>query len=78
MLPALTEREIQVLRLIAHGLSNRQIASMLFISESTVENHVHHIFLKLGISNRTQAVVHALKAKIVHVTDVLENRGNPS
>lgn len=78
MLPALTAREQQILDLIAEGLTNRQISSNLIISESTVENHIHHIFVKLGISNRAQAVVHAFQLRIDLSTDVFENEGNPS
>jgi ATP/maltotriose-dependent transcriptional regulator MalT len=48
MFPILTEREEQVLKLIANGLSNREISANLAISESTVENHIHHIYTKLG------------------------------
>lgn len=55
MLPGLTDRENQVLSLIADGLTNREISCNLFISESIVENHIHHIYEKLGISNRAQA-----------------------
>jgi len=54
MHPALTDRERQILKLIACGLSNREISLNLAISESTVENHIHHIYTKLGISNRAQ------------------------
>jgi len=61
MLALLTDREEQVLRLIADGLTNREIARTLSISEATVENHIHHIYLKLGVSNRAQAVVQALQ-----------------
>jgi DNA-binding NarL/FixJ family response regulator len=57
----LTDREQQILRLIAQGFTNRQIALHLSISESTVENHIHHIYTKLRISNRAQAVAHALQ-----------------
>lgn len=78
MLPALTAREQQILDLIAEGLTNRQISSNLIISESTVENHIHHIFVKLGISNRAQAVAHAFQLRIRIPNDILENRGNPS
>ena len=78
MLPALTAREHQILDLIAEGLTNRQISSNLIISESTVENHIHHIFVKLGISNRAQAVARALQLRINLTTDVFENEGNPS
>ena len=78
MLPALTAREQQILNLIAEGLTNRQISSNLIISESTVENHIHHIFVKLGISNRAQAVAHAFQLRISLSVDVFENKGNPS
>ncbi len=65
MLPELTDRENQVLELIADGLSNREISCNLSISESTVENHVHHIYRKLGISRRTQAVAYVFQTRIV-------------
>lgn len=78
MLPALTAREHQILDLIAEGLTNRQISSSLIISESTVENHIHHIFVKLGISNRAQAVAHAFQLRISLPTDIFENEGHPS
>ncbi len=78
MLPELTEREEQILRLIADGLTNREISCNLSISESTVENHIHHIYAKLGISNRAQAVAQAFQVGIALQNDMLENRGNPS
>ena len=78
MLPALTDREHQILRLIADGLTNREISCNLSIRESTVENHVHHIYIKLGITNRAQAVVHAFLLPTTFLRDGLENRGNPS
>jgi ATP/maltotriose-dependent transcriptional regulator MalT len=78
MLPVLTDRENQVLKLIAYGFTNREISRDLSISESTVENHIHHIFTKLGISNRAQAVGHAFHLRIVLLNDLLDNRGNPS
>lgn len=65
MLPTLTHRERQILRLIAHGLRNRDISGELSISESTVENHIHHIYAKLGISNRAQAVAHVFRSKMI-------------
>jgi len=55
----LTEREQEILDLIAQGQSNRQIASTLFISVGTVKGHVNHIFSKLEVKNRTQALVRA-------------------
>ena len=72
MLPTLTDRENEVLSLIADGLTNRQISCNLSISESTVENHIHHIYAKLGISNRAQAVANAFQSRIVLVNEVQE------
>jgi len=72
MLSGLTAREQQILDLIAEGLTNRQISCNLSISESTVENHIHHIFLKLGISNRAQAVAHAFQSRIVRANEMQE------
>lgn len=61
----LTRREIDVLRLVAEGENNRSIAKKLFISEKTVKNHLTNIFQKLGVADRTQAAIHAVKSKIV-------------
>ncbi|MEO8393975.1 MAG: tetratricopeptide repeat protein [Chloroflexota bacterium] len=55
----LTERELEILRLTAVGRSNRQIASELFLTLNTVKSHIHHIYGKLGVSSRTQAVFRA-------------------
>lgn len=57
----LTERELEVLRLIAKGLSNAEIAGRLFLSEGTVRNHVSAILAKLGVCDRTQAAVIAIQ-----------------
>src|SRR5579871_2822217 len=57
----LTEREQEVLRLLATGLSNRDMASILFVAESTVKTHVEHIIGKLGVSDRVQAAVWAAR-----------------
>lgn len=57
----LSERELEVLRLLATGLSNREIAAVLFIAESTVKTHVEHIIQKLGVSDRVQAAVWAAR-----------------
>ena len=57
----LTDREIEVLRLIAKGLSNADIAERLFLSEGTVRNHVSAILAKLGVSDRTKAAVIAIQ-----------------
>lgn len=57
----LSERELDVLRLMVKGLNNQQIAGSLFIAESTVKFHVNHILSKLNVVDRTQAVIVALK-----------------
>jgi two-component system NarL family response regulator len=62
---ALTARELDVLRLIVSGNSNREIATLLSISEGTVKTHVNHILMKLGASDRTQAATTALKRGLV-------------
>jgi DNA-binding NarL/FixJ family response regulator len=59
----LTQRERQVLGLLVQGLSNRKIARTLRISESTVKNHLHAIFLKLDVTDRTQAIAAILGGK---------------
>ncbi len=61
----LSERELEVLRLVATGASNRSIAAQLYISESTVKTHVQSIFQKLGVNDRTEAVTHALQKGII-------------
>ena len=58
---ALTERECEVLRFIARGLSNREIAERMFISEKTVKTHVSNLLGKLHLEDRTQAAIYALK-----------------
>lgn len=63
--PGLTERELEVLRLVGQGASNRDIAASLFISEKTAKNHLTHIFEKLGVSDRTQAALYAVRAGLV-------------
>lgn len=57
----LTEREVEVLRLLANGLSNSDIAKRLFLSEGTVRNYVSSVFAKLEVSDRTQAAVIAIR-----------------
>jgi DNA-binding NarL/FixJ family response regulator len=61
----LTDRETQILKLIAIGLTNKVIARSLYITESTVENHIHHIYAKLAINNRAQATAYAFKKGII-------------
>ncbi|MBZ4644858.1 MAG: hypothetical protein PWR27_270 [Petroclostridium sp.] len=60
----LTQREIEVLELIAEGMLNKEIAAKLYISEKTVKNHVSNIFKKLNVSDRTQAAIYAFKHNI--------------
>lgn len=64
-LSELTRREIEVLKLIAEGLFNKEIAAKLDISERTVKNHVSNIFKKIDVSDRTQAAVFAIKNNLV-------------
>ncbi len=61
----LTERELDVLKLVARGLNNRQIAGELYISEKTVKTHVSSILGKLGVKDRTQAAIWALKHNLI-------------
>jgi two-component system response regulator DegU len=61
----LTDRELEVLRLVGQGSSNREIAAALFISEKTAKNHLTHIFEKLGVSDRTQAALYAVRSGLV-------------
>jgi len=60
----LTNREIEVLKLIAEGMINKEIAKKLFISEKTVKNHISNIFKKLDVNDRTQAAIYAYKHNI--------------
>ena len=60
----LTRREHEVLELIAHGLSNKRIARELGIAEKTVKTHVGHVLAKLGVTDRTQAALHAVRTGI--------------
>jgi DNA-binding NarL/FixJ family response regulator len=64
---SLTKREIEVLKLLAEGLFNKEIAYMLAISEKTVKNHVSNIFKKINVSDRTQAAVYAIRNNIVEL-----------
>ena len=60
----LTKRELDVLRLISKGCSNKKISDELTISERTVKNHISHIFRKINVEDRTQAAVFAIRNKI--------------
>jgi ATP/maltotriose-dependent transcriptional regulator MalT len=59
LLEPLSERELEVLQLIANGLTNEEIAGRLFVSVSTVKKHINHIYSKIGAASRTQAIVRA-------------------
>jgi len=63
----LTPRELQILRLLADGKSNKELAAELFISEKTVKTHITHIFEKLNVRDRTEAVMSALKKGIIQI-----------
>ena len=65
--PRLTERELEVLKLVAKGMNNRDIGSELFISENTVKNHVRNILEKLHLHSRMEAVVYAVREKLLDI-----------
>jgi two-component system NarL family response regulator len=66
--PRLTEREMEVLRLVAKGMNNRDIAKELYISENTVKNHIRNILEKLQLHSRMEAVVYAVREKLLEIT----------
>ncbi len=61
----LSQRELQVVRLVAEGLSNKEISIRMKLSDKTVKNHISHILAKMQLTARTQVAVHALRAGIV-------------
>jgi DNA-binding NarL/FixJ family response regulator len=65
--PKLTDRELEVLKLVAQGMSNKEIADDLFISENTVKNHVRNILEKLHLHSRMEAVVYAVREKLLDI-----------
>src|ERR671917_15348 len=68
--PRLTERELEVIRALARGKSNKEIAHALGISEKTVRNHASNIYKKLHIFDRTQAVIYAIRRGLVDVEEL--------
>ena len=66
----LTEREVEVLRQLAHGRTNREIAEALFIGEETVKTHIGNILSKLHLAHRTQAVIYALKQGLISLDEL--------
>jgi two-component system NarL family response regulator len=63
--PVLTSRELEVLKLVAKGMSNRDVAEELFISENTVKNHVRNILEKLHLHSRMEAVMYAVRKRLL-------------
>jgi DNA-binding NarL/FixJ family response regulator len=70
LIPPLTERELEVIRALARGQSDRQIARSLGISEKTVRNHTSNIYRKLHIFDRTQAVIYAIREGVIDVEEL--------
>lgn len=65
----LTKREQEILTLVAQGQRNREIAHQLFLAEPTVENHLHRIYSKLGVSTRTEAAMMAIRGGLIDLHD---------
>jgi DNA-binding NarL/FixJ family response regulator len=63
--PVVTEREVEVLELLARGLGNREMARELLVSEATVKSHLSHIYTKLGVDTRAGAVAVAIERRII-------------
>jgi DNA-binding NarL/FixJ family response regulator len=66
--PLLSDREREIVQLVAQGFRNREIGEKLFISEQTVKNHLHNIFDKLGVSDRLELALYALHHRIIEKT----------
>ena len=67
--PVLTSRELEVLKHVAKGMSNREIADELYISENTVKNHVRNILEKLHLHSRMEAVLYAVREQLLDLRD---------
>jgi len=63
----LTKREIQILELAARGVTNKHIGEQLNLSNRTIEVHMHNVFMKLGVSSRTQAVTKAIRDRSIQL-----------
>ncbi len=63
--PVLTEREVEIVELLARGLANRDLARRLLVSEATVKSHLSHIYTKLGVDTRAGAVAKAIEQRII-------------
>jgi DNA-binding NarL/FixJ family response regulator len=72
-LELLTDRELQILRLLATGLTNSEIAAAAYVSESTVKSHIGRIFAKLSLRDRVHAVIHAYDAGLVQPNEPTTN-----
>jgi DNA-binding NarL/FixJ family response regulator len=68
--PGLTSRELEVLKGIVAGRSNKEIGGELSISEATVKTHINNLLSKLGVTDRTQAATMALQRGIVHLSEI--------
>jgi len=68
----LTEREIEILKLLARGKANKEIASSLFVGEKTVKSRVSRILAKLGVQSRTQAALHVVRIGLVSIEELSE------
>jgi DNA-binding NarL/FixJ family response regulator len=67
--PTLTNRELEVLKLVAKGMSNREVADQLFISDNTVKNHVRNILEKLHLHSRMEAVLYAVRERLLDIRE---------